>query len=182
MDDAEARTRLLDTAEELFYARGVQAVGMDEIRTRSGVPLKRLYRVFPAKADLVADYLRRRDTRWNRDLRAAVEAADTPTARLDALFAWLGAWFCEPGFRGCAFVNAFGELGHASDPVVAIVREHKARLHDLLADLAADLGHRADLADQLMLLVEGAIAVAALHPGPQPAETAHRAAKTLLKT
>lgn len=38
MDDEEARTRLLDAAEELFYRHGIQAVGMDRIRTASGVP------------------------------------------------------------------------------------------------------------------------------------------------
>lgn len=75
MDDEEARTRLLDAAEALFYAEGVQAVGMDRIRTASGVPLKRLYRVFPAKDALVEAYLDRRDRRWMASLRAAVTAA-----------------------------------------------------------------------------------------------------------
>src|SRR5690242_6023198 len=68
LTDAEVRTLLLDAAEELFYAHGIQAVGMDRIRERSQVPLKRLYRVFPAKEALVAAYLERRDGRWIGDL------------------------------------------------------------------------------------------------------------------
>ena len=35
--------KLLDTAEYLFYERGYQAVGMDEIRSTSGLSLKRIY-------------------------------------------------------------------------------------------------------------------------------------------
>jgi hypothetical protein len=41
MDDADARTRLLDAAEDLFYARGIQSVGIDAIRDASGVPPRR---------------------------------------------------------------------------------------------------------------------------------------------
>lgn len=178
MDDAEARDRLLDAAETLFYARGVQAVGMDEIRTASGVPLKRLYRVFPAKADLVAAYLTRRDGRWIGDLREAVAAA--PGDPLRAVFDWLADWFSEPDFRGCAFVNAFGELGHASDAVLDIVRDHKRALRDLLREVADTIGGGPVLADRLMLLVEGAIVVAALDPGPEPARTAYDTAIALV--
>ncbi|WP_436777937.1 TetR/AcrR family transcriptional regulator [Yinghuangia sp. YIM S09857] len=180
MDDTEARDRLLDTAEALFYARGVQAVGMDEIRTASGVPLKRLYRVFPAKADLVAAYLARRDGRWIGDLRAA--AAEAPDDPLRAVFDWLADWFREPGFRGCAFVNAFGELGHASDAVVDIVRGHKRALREVLGEVADHAGGGTELADQLVLLVEGAITTAALDPGPEPARSAYRAAVVLATT
>ncbi|MGW0662612.1 TetR/AcrR family transcriptional regulator [Streptodolium elevatio] len=177
MDDAEARDRLLDAAEALFYARGVQAVGMDEIRTASGVPLKRLYRVFPAKADLVAAYLARRDGRWIGDLRAAVGAA--PDDPLRAVYDWLADWFGEPDFRGCAFANAFGELGYTSDAVLDIVRGHKRALRGLLGEVAERTGGGPALADQLMLLTEGAIAVAALDPGPESARTAYRAAAAL---
>lgn len=34
---AAAREQALDAAEELFYARGIQTVGMDDIRGASGV-------------------------------------------------------------------------------------------------------------------------------------------------
>ncbi len=75
--DSEA---LLDAAEALFYEKGIRAVGMDEVRAASGLPLKRIYRLHPAKDDLVVAVLRRRDLRWRAALAAAVEttAAATP--------------------------------------------------------------------------------------------------------
>jgi AcrR family transcriptional regulator len=63
MDSSVARERALDAAEELFYGRGVQSVGMDDVRGASGVSLKRLYQLFPSKEQLVEAYLERRDAR-----------------------------------------------------------------------------------------------------------------------
>ncbi|MFI6145155.1 TetR/AcrR family transcriptional regulator [Streptomyces sp. NPDC051109] len=176
MDDEEARTRLLDAAEVLFYAGGIQAVGMDRIRTESGVPLKRLYKVFPAKEALVTAYLDRRDRRWTASLRGAVAGAADPVG---AVFEWLAQWFSEPDFRGCAFLNAYGELGTGPAAVLDVVRRHKAELRELLAE-AAGPGRQA-LADQLLILVEGATVVAALDPGPEPARSAGAAAAALMR-
>ncbi|MCX5584793.1 TetR/AcrR family transcriptional regulator [Streptomyces erythrochromogenes] len=174
MDDEEARTRLLDAAEELFYRHGIQAVGMDRIRTASGVPLKRLYRLYPAKESLVTAYLERRDRRWTAGLREAVAGAAEP---VPAVFDWLARWFSEPDFRGCAFLNAYGELGAAAPDVV---RVHKAELHALLAELVPAEAPPT-LADQLLILVEGATTVAALSPGPEPALRAREVAEALLR-
>ncbi|WP_340558857.1 TetR/AcrR family transcriptional regulator [Streptomyces sp. GSL17-111] len=184
-DDDTARTRLLDAAESLFYARGIQAVGMDELRAASGLPLKRVYRCFRAKHEIVAAYLRRRDARWRAELADHVTAhAATPDAAPLAVFDWLHTWFTAPGFRGCAFVNAVGELGPAADDVALAAREHKQALHAYLAGLTRPLGvadHRA-LAAQLALLVDGAIATAALTGDATAAHQARAAARTLLTT
>ncbi|MFD4247938.1 TetR/AcrR family transcriptional regulator [Streptomyces sp. NPDC058525] len=190
MDDEEARTRLLDAAEALFYADGIQAVGMDRIRTESGVPLKRLYRLFPAKDSLVTAYLERRDERWMTSLREAVSPPDpatrpaspvSPASPVLAVFDWLAAWFSEPDFRGCAFLNAYGELGAAGPAAILdVVRRHKARLRSLLADLAGPDDET--LAEQLLILVEGATVVAALEPGPMPALRAREVAARLINS
>ncbi|WP_374224105.1 TetR/AcrR family transcriptional regulator [Streptomyces sp. ISL-66] len=176
MNDEEARTRLLDAAEALFYSEGIQAVGMDRLRTESGVPLKRLYRLYPAKESLVTAYLERRDRRWIAGLREAVTGGADPVG---AAFDWLGRWFSEPGFRGCAFLNAYGELGAGPAGVLEVVRRHKAELRTLLAEIAGP--GREDLAEQLLLLVEGATVVAALEPGPGAAARAREAAYALVR-
>nr|WP_051799079.1 TetR/AcrR family transcriptional regulator [Streptomyces sp. NRRL S-337] len=136
----EARGRILDAAEELFYGRGVQAVGMDELRAAAGVSLKRLYQCFPAKQDLVEAYLRRRDARWRAALAEYVDAhGEGPEGRVLAVFDWLAEWFAEPGFRGCAFLNSFGELGATSEEVAWAAREHKRALVSYLGGLVSDL-------------------------------------------
>jgi AcrR family transcriptional regulator len=180
MDVDSARTALLDRAEELFYARGVQAVGMDELRAAAGVSLKRLYQLFPAKQDLVEAYLERRDPRWRAALLAHATAVADPRERLLRVFDWLGEWFATPGFRGCAWVNSYGELGAQWPRVAALARAHKAAFRADLAALVDAAGLRAELTGQLALLAEGAIVTAALAPGTEPAATARAAAATLL--
>src|SRR3979411_487832 len=100
MDRETAEVHALDVAEELFYSRGIQAGGMDDIRNASGVSLKRLYQLFPAKEQLVTAFLQRRDVRWRQLLVDHVDTYDTPDERILAVFDWLYGWFGEPGYRG----------------------------------------------------------------------------------
>ncbi|WP_018683747.1 TetR/AcrR family transcriptional regulator [Actinokineospora enzanensis] len=174
MDRDEAVTRLLDAAEVLFYERGVQAVGMDEVRAVSGVSLKRLYQCFPGKEDLVVAYLRRRDRRWLESLADFVAARESHE-RVTAVFDWLDDWFRQPGFRGCAFINSVGELGATSPEVLAVAREHKAAVRRYLLGLVSDR----QAGEALNLLVEGAIVTAAVSGDPAAARHARRAAAAL---
>lgn len=180
MDDATATARALDAAESLFYARGIRSVGMDDIRGASGVSLKRLYRLFPAKEDLVEAYLERRDVTWRRRLADRVDRHQDPAERVLAVFDHLHAWFGEPGFRGCAWINAYGELGATSPRVAAQARAHKAAFEHCLDVLAADAGLPVATAGHLWLLAEGAMVTAGIFGTPEPAARAREAAALLM--
>jgi AcrR family transcriptional regulator len=181
LDTESARERILDAAEDLFYARGIQAVGMDVIRDASGVTLRRLYQLFPSKGDLVEAYLARRDARWLHNLAAHVDTtAQTERERLLTVFDWLEDWFGRPDFHGCAFVNSFGELGGTSPQVAAAARRHKEAFHAYLRDLTTAAGGTEDIGTQIALLTEGAITTAAISGTPAPARQAKQAAQLLL--
>ena len=64
MDDATARAAVLQSANEVFYARGIAGVGMADIRDDSGVSLRRLYGLYPSKRELVTAWLTARHTTW----------------------------------------------------------------------------------------------------------------------
>ncbi|PJK23687.1 TetR/AcrR family transcriptional regulator [Mycolicibacterium goodii] len=181
LDQDTARERVLAAAEELFYGRGIQAVGMDAVRAASGVSLKRLYQMFPSKEDLVVSFLQQRDSRWLRNLAATVETHADPGDRIPAVFDWLHTWFSEPGYRGCAFINSFGELGGISPAVAEQARHHKREFHAYLAGLVDAAGHPAELAEHLALLAEGAIVNSAIFGTPEPATRARRAALALMR-
>jgi AcrR family transcriptional regulator len=181
LDADAARTRLLDAAEELFYARGIQSVGMDDIRAAAGLPLKRVYALYPAKEQLVEAYLQRRDLRWRGRLASGVEKVADPHERILAVFDWLGSWFREPGFRGCAWINGFGELGGVSAVVAHQVRVHKQAFARYLDGLVADAELSAELGSQLLLLAEGAMVTAGISGTDAPAAQARSAAEALLR-
>ena len=181
MVDEGEMVRVLTAADRLFNDRGVQAVGMDDIRDASNMSLKRLYRLFPSKSDIVEAVLEQRDC----DVRTAIgrfvdEHAHTPRDRILAVFDFLAEWFAEPEFRGCLFINTVGELGGTSDAVGRIARRHKLAVRDFLADLVADCALPGELADQLMILANGAMVTAAVNNDPQAARQARAAAETLL--
>ncbi|GHJ40566.1 TetR/AcrR family transcriptional regulator [Streptomyces sp. TS71-3] len=183
MDDEEARIRLLDAAERLFYRRGIQAVGMDDLRAAAGVSLKRLYQCFGSKQELVEAYLRRRDGRWRAALFDYVDGhSEAPEERPLAVFDWLYSWCADPDFRGCAFINSFGELGAVSDGVTQAARDHKQAVHDGVLRLTRELPvtDPVALATQLLLLIDGAITTAAISGDPEAARHARRAAEVLL--
>lgn len=184
MDRTEAQTQLLDAAEGLFYGRGIQSVGMDDIRSASGLSLKRVYQLYPAKDQLVEAYLDRRDARWRGRLAAHVrqvgEDGADPTAPLLAVFDWLERWFGEPDFRGCAWINSYGELGAVSERVAAHARAHKQAFRDFLGELVAAAGLPAVLAGQLYLLAEGAMVTAGIFASTAPAGQAKAAALALI--
>ncbi len=180
MNSSEARSRIVATADELYYARGIQAVGMDELRTAAGVSLKKLYAEFPSKGSIVMAVLEHRHQAWEEGLDARVRRESTPRSRLLAIFDYLCQWFGEDTFRGCGFINTFAELGAVSPEVAAYAREHKAAFQQYVARLAEEAGAPAQLAPQLSILAEGAQTTAAIAGSADAALQARAAAEILI--
>ncbi len=153
---------------------------MDAIRDASGVSLKRIYALFPAKEALVAATLREREQIVLAQLEQIASAPEPPRERILALFDLLAEWFARPGYRGCEFVNAFGELGPSSELIATTARDHKRAWVALLERLVAEAGGPPPLAAQLSLLVNGAMVSAAIGATDAPATEARAAAAMLL--
>jgi len=182
--DPDVRAHIVDVADRLFYARGIQSVGMDEIRTGAGISLKKLYAAFPGKEQLIAAVLASRHDIWEQGVHGAVDAVTSPRDKLLAMYDFLESWFGDDTFRGCGFINAFGELGATSPAVAEIAREHKDSfqrfVQELAADAVGDTARAEELAAQLALLAEGAQTTAAIAGTTAPAAHARRAAETLI--
>src|SRR6202046_1290400 len=103
------RERLLEAAGELFYAEGVQSVGIDRVIERAGVAKASLYSTFGSKEELVRAYLEARPERTLGRLRAAAAGGGDPVERILAVFDAQARNFDRPDFRGCAFTAAASE-------------------------------------------------------------------------
>ena len=159
---------------------GIRSVGMDDIRDASGVSLKRLYRLFPAKEQLAEAALRQREAAFTTALGVSEAVADR-RERLLAVFDHLRAWFEEPDFRGCPFVNAWGEAGAERGCVADAVADQKRALRAYLNQLVAAVdGLPGAVADQLFILANGAMVAAATLDWPEAASDARAAAATIL--
>jgi AcrR family transcriptional regulator len=172
--------RIVQAADRLFYGRGIQAVGMDAVRAEAGVSLKRLYAEFASKDALLAEVLVHRTRLWNEGIEGAAAATVTPREKVLAIYDFLDDWFRSDGFRGCGFINAFGELGAVSPQVAAVAQEQKASFQAYVRELVRQMGASAQLASQLAILAEGAQTTAAISGSPDAAADARSAAEVLI--
>ncbi|KAF0805921.1 TetR family transcriptional regulator [Alcanivorax xiamenensis] len=175
------RAKLLAVTERLIYTGGIHATGMDRIVRESGVARKSIYRYFPTKEALVAEALRERDERWMNWFVSACETAPPGPPRLRAIFEALADWFSQDDFNGCAFINAAGEV--AAGPVHDVARAHKRRLRDYLCSVLAECGvtDAATAAEDLLILVDGAIISARVGGDSRAAQRAARMAHQLVR-
>ena len=131
-----ASRRLLDAASDLFYAEGVQSVGIDRIIEWAGVAKASLYNTFGSKDALVRAYLNERHAGTTGRLTAAIASTEVPRERILAVFAAQAELFAEPGFRGCAFVAASIEAPPGG-LVEQATDDYRARILGMFRNLAA---------------------------------------------
>jgi AcrR family transcriptional regulator len=178
-----ARARLLAAADELFSSKGIAGTPVDEAVRRAGVATMTLYHHFDGKDALVAAYLRDRHERWMQRWESHIGAASDPADRLLAIFDALDEWAKEGGAaRGCAFVDAAAELSDRAHPAWREIDAHKRDLRDRLAELAESID-RADpggVADQLLLIYEGALSALLIGHVERPTAQARAMAQALL--
>ena len=170
------KDRILQTADRLFYLKGIRAIGVDTISAEIGISKRTLYNHFPSKDALIAAYLERRFVQPKPSDKSPVEQI---LGTFDALERRFGA----KDFRGCPFVNAVAELGGEDQSVKKIAIAFKESRRQWFRELLDELGVKdADsLATQLQLLVDGSIALDLVRDDPAMACAAKDAARALLQ-
>ena len=177
------RERLLDAATELFYAEGVQSVGIDRVIERAGVAKASLYSTFGSKEALIRAYLERRHEVILGRLRAAVAAAgEDPVQRILAVFDSQAELYRRPTFHGCAFTMASAEA-LAGGRIDLATESYRADVRGLFAELAAQAGARDPelLASQLQMIYDGASLSVKIDRDPGVAVAQRAAAAALVQ-
>lgn len=154
-----ARERVFKSASELFYRKGIRAVGVEAIAAEANTTKMSLYRSFPSKDELVAEWLRNHDTHfWQTWDDMARKFPGEPLKQIRAAFTLLSKHVSDPNARGCPIANAAVELTEKDHPAHKVIEKHKANLRNRLAELCKQMQARDPdlLADELFLLMEGA--------------------------
>jgi AcrR family transcriptional regulator len=154
---ASARERLLAAANELFYAEGVQSVGIDRVIERAGVAKASLYNLFGSKEELVVAYLASRHEATVDRLTAAMAKFDDPREKIMAVFDSQSKLFRSPDFNGCAFTAASTEAP-SGGLVGQATGDFRGWIRNMFVALAREAGAKdpAMLGRQLHLLYDGA--------------------------
>ncbi|MGL5927684.1 MAG: TetR/AcrR family transcriptional regulator [Dermatophilaceae bacterium] len=185
------RRRLLDATCRLVYRHGVARTSVQAIAAAAGVAKMSLYRQFPGgKDELIAVALADQSERTVQHLLDAARTSaghgseTDPVAVLLALFDVIDAQSRRPGWRGCPFVNAAGELP-AGHPGREVVLAHKRRLHAHLRGLVRAVGgqedlHTEGLVQTIAILIDGVLVASGLTPEAHPAHVARQTTAELL--
>ena len=183
---ASRRDHLVTIAADLFERDGYHATGIDQILATAGVAKMTLYNHFKSKDELIIAALEFRDGLFMAWLEEQVEATAGATKDADgkllAVFDALEAWCRSDDFRGCLFVAAINEYSDRSHPIHVHAAAHKRHIFDYLLSLTQN-SSKSDsriLAQQLLVLYEGAISVAHALDAPIAARQARRAAAAII--
>lgn len=181
------RELLIETAARLFNEHGYRAVGIDTILARSGVSKATLYKYFGSKDDLIIEVLRRRrlqlEASAEERLQGFYEAHPDGEGRAAVLvfFDVLDEWIRSDAFFGCNFINSAAEFGAQDHPIhrssAAYKAAKQARLELVLGSSVTD---PQDVAQALMMVMEGAIVTAQVRGDRDAALAAKRIAVKIL--
>lgn len=177
------RDRLLATARRLFTRHGASNVGINDVTAAAGVARMTLYNNFPSKDALTAAV-------YEEMARAALQALGeietsgrSEEEKILGIFDHFDRSEREADYRGCPFIHASLQAPEASGPIYAIVHSYKRALREHIVHvLDAGRRNRAELADQIVLLLDGAVTEAYLKGVADPVTAAKRAAATLLRS
>lgn len=153
------RERILEAARDLFYARGIRAVSVDEIAAAAQTNKMTLYRHFESKDLLVAEYLRSLSGyAVERDEEIRRAHPGDAYAQLLALAARIGKDLCAAELRGCPMANAAVEYPEKDHPARIVIEESKKEQCERLVRLCREAGfvQPEQMAEELFLLYEGA--------------------------
>jgi AcrR family transcriptional regulator len=179
----EVRDKILETASQLFYARGVRAVGVDLVVEQAGVAKTSLYRHFRTKDDLIAAFLEREDQDfWGAWDRVAEQHAHDAGAELHAHLGWIGERVGRPNYRGCPQINVAAEFPEADHPARKVAEAHKRELRRRLKAIAERLQAPSpdELAGQLTVLINGAFVSSQIFEHGEATALLRRAADALI--
>jgi AcrR family transcriptional regulator len=175
------RERLMETAGELLYREGMHAVSVDRLADEAGLTKPTVYNLFGSKDALVAEALERRADQLRAEMERRIAAHGEPGRQLLELLDVHADMLTSDGFHGCPLFIAAVQSPE-SESATRLARAHKDWLQSRLAQLARRAGFRSPegLAWTLLLVLEGAAAMAALHPASLVVKHARAATRTIL--
>lgn len=154
------RQLLIDTALTLFYKKGINNIGINEVLSVSGVAKNTLYNHFDSKEALILAALEQRHQVFIDWLSLKLEGADSNQKTIQQLFTALDSWFRneEPmlgSFRGCFFINSAAEFSDKNSDISLFCQQHKQQIRQLIAQHLSK--NNALLLDAISIMKEGAI-------------------------
>lgn len=128
----DTRSLIIDTASILFYEKGYNLTGINEIIEKAGIAKATLYSHFKSKEDLCIAYLIHRDKEFMENIRAFCNAKRKGNARLIGVLEFLITFFETAGFNGCWCIRTVAEVPRDNLRIKAQIKENKVTFLNFL--------------------------------------------------
>ena len=183
----ETRELIIDTASDLFYKKGYNLTGINEIIAEAGIAKATLYSHFRSKEDLCIAYLEARDETLIENISKFCADKAKGNDQLIAVIEFLILFFKDKDFNGCWCIRTIAEVPKDNHKVRDKIKENKNLLlnfiHQLVAENKPGLAEEAQqkLARRIYLLYESAVTESHLQTDSWPIHESIDLLKSILK-
>jgi AcrR family transcriptional regulator len=180
------KQRIVEAAYESFWRSGFKRTSVDTIAARAGLTKRTVYAYFRSKDDLLAAVLHHyREMAMARLKHIEGHLPVDRYEMIDSFFSQLAGWASTtPRWSGSGLTRLVVELAELpGHPARAIARKAKAMTETWLAErlTKARVSQPAIHAREIMLLMEGSMALMLIHGDRSYIDAAARAAKQLIR-
>jgi len=182
----KTRRRIIDAGYESFWRSGFARTSLDSIAARAGLTKRTLYGYFRSKDDLLAAVLvHYKELAAERLQHIADRLPADSDGMVDSLFGQMAGWAsATPRWSGSGFTQLVVELAHMpGHPARAVARNAKKTTEAWLTQRldSARVSEPSARAREIMLLMEGSMALVLIHGERDYFDAAARAAKRLIR-
>jgi len=178
---------IIDTASELFYQKGYNLIGINEIIEKSGIAKATLYNHFKSKEDLCLAYLDKRDKELIENIDSFCQSKPKGNKRLIAVIEFLLPFFNSGKFNGCWCLRTVAEIPQDNIKIKQKIKKNKNQFLQFIEGLVRNnkpnltKGKQEKLARYIYLLYEGAVAESHLQSESWPINDNIDVLKSILK-
>lgn len=186
MKHSEIKDHIIKTASDLFYNKGYNLTGINEIISEAGIAKATLYNHFKSKEDICLAYLQYKNHSFLIKIKEVCSSKKESVDQVLAVFDFLEVFFKDKDFNGCWCINTISELPKENQRIRSEIQQQKNGLIDFLTELVGqnlpdrNTQEQQKLAKQIYLLYEGAVAESHLHQNDWPIASARELCNAII--
>jgi AcrR family transcriptional regulator len=186
MKHSEIKNHIVKTASDLFYNKGYNLTGINEIISEAGIAKATLYNHFKSKEDICVSYLNYKNDTFLIMIKEFISSKEKGKPRVIAILEFLQLFYNDSNFNGCWCINTISELPKENVKIRTEIQNQKNELLDLIKDTISDnLTEKTEeetisLSKQMYLLYESAVAESHLHQNDWPIKSALTLSKKII--
>lgn len=186
MKHSLVRNTIIETASNLFYQKGYNLTGINEIIREAGIAKATLYSHFKSKEDICLAYLEFKNTTFLQEIKSFTSKAPKGKKQILAFFGFLKLFFKDKDFNGCWCINTISEIPKDNEKIRTEIKKEKYQLISFIEELLVYNFPKLTkkqvpvLAKKIYLLYESAIAESHLHQDPWAIDSAKELCELIL--